>query len=82
MIVKSTVIPGTTDTVVKRCLEEGAGKRSGEAFGLGMNPEFLTEGTAVRDFMHPDRIVLGGIDGRTHELLQRCIGTSMRCRSS
>lgn len=71
VVVKSTVIPGTTDTLVRRCVEFGAGKRGGAEFGLGMNPEFLTEGTAVRDFMHPDRIVLGGIDDRTHELLER-----------
>jgi UDPglucose 6-dehydrogenase len=35
-----------------------------------MNPEFLTEGTAVADFLHPDRLVLGGIDARTHDVLR------------
>jgi UDPglucose 6-dehydrogenase/GDP-mannose 6-dehydrogenase len=62
--VKSTVIPGTTDTVVRAALEEGSGKAAGEDFGLGMNPEFLTEGQAIRDFMQPDRIVLGAADAR------------------
>lgn len=69
VIVKSTVIAGTTDGVVRRALEAGSGKRAGEHFGLGMNPEFLTEGTAVADFTHPDRIVLGGLDTRTQDAL-------------
>jgi UDPglucose 6-dehydrogenase len=65
IVVKSTVVPGTTDEVVKPILEEGSGKRAGVDFGLGMNPEFLTEGIAIQDFMFPDRIVLGGLDART-----------------
>ncbi|HEX7362783.1 MAG TPA: hypothetical protein VF283_20015 [Bryobacteraceae bacterium] len=55
VVVKSTVVPGTTDTVVGGILEQASGKRIGE-FGLCMNPEFLREGTAVADFMEPDRI--------------------------
>ncbi|HYL17611.1 MAG TPA: UDP-glucose/GDP-mannose dehydrogenase family protein [Burkholderiales bacterium] len=69
VIVKSTVIPGTTVGVVRAALERASGKTAGEGFGLGMNPEFLTEGTAVADFSHPDRLVLGGIDARTHAVL-------------
>jgi UDPglucose 6-dehydrogenase/GDP-mannose 6-dehydrogenase len=64
VIVKSTVIPGTTDTIVKEEIEAASGKRVGQ-FGLGMNPEFLREGDAVEDFMAPDRIVLGYEDERT-----------------
>ena len=67
--VKSTVVPGTTDDVVRPILEEASGKRAGTDFGLGMNPEFLTEGVAIQDFMRPDRIVLGGIDDRTIDVL-------------
>jgi UDPglucose 6-dehydrogenase/GDP-mannose 6-dehydrogenase len=70
VIVKSTVIPGTTVGAVRRALESASGKTAGEGFGLGMNPEFLTEGTAVADFSHPDRLVLGGIDARTHAVLR------------
>jgi UDPglucose 6-dehydrogenase/GDP-mannose 6-dehydrogenase len=62
VVVKSTVVPGTTDDVVRPILEEASGKRAGIDFGVGMNPEFLTEGVAVSDFMEPDRIVLGGLD--------------------
>ncbi|MCI0621723.1 MAG: UDP-glucose/GDP-mannose dehydrogenase family protein [Acidobacteria bacterium] len=67
-VVKSTVVPGTTDNVVRPLLEQTSGKRAGRDFGLGMNPEFLTEGQAVEDFMSPDRIVLGAEDARSHEL--------------
>jgi UDPglucose 6-dehydrogenase len=69
VIVKSTVIPGTTVGLVRTALERASGKIAGQGFGLGMNPEFLTEGTAVADFSHPDRLVLGGIDARTHNVL-------------
>ena len=67
--VKSTVVPGTTDTVVREELEKASGKKAGKDFGLGMNPEFLAEGVAVKDFMFPDRIVVGGIDARSTDLL-------------
>lgn len=70
VVVKSTVVPGTTEGLVRRCLEDASGKRAGVDFGLGMNPEFLTEGQAVADFTRPDRLVLGGIDDRTHRVLQ------------
>ena len=65
VVVKSTVVPGTTDDVVLPELERASGMRAGADFGVGMNPEFLTEGVAVSDFMRPDRIVLGGIDARS-----------------
>ncbi len=66
--VKSTVPPGTTDTVVRQMIEENSGRRVGE-FGLCMNPEFLREGSAVDDFMHPDRIVIGQSDERSGNVL-------------
>jgi UDPglucose 6-dehydrogenase/GDP-mannose 6-dehydrogenase len=69
VVVKSTVVPGTTDTVVREVLETASGKSLGD-FGLGMNPEFLREGEAIGDFMEPDRIVLGYEDDRTLERLR------------
>jgi UDPglucose 6-dehydrogenase/GDP-mannose 6-dehydrogenase len=71
VIVKSTVVPGTTDDVVLPLLEQASGRRAGADFGVGMNPEFLTEGVAVEDFMEPDRIVVGGMDERTVDVLER-----------
>lgn len=69
--IKSTVVPGTTDEVVLPILEKRSGKKAGVDFGVAMNPEFLTEGQAVQDFMFPDRIVLGGIDNKSVELLEQ-----------
>jgi len=54
IVVKSTVLPGTTESVVRPILE-----RSGRSFRLAMNPEFLQEGRALNDALAPDRIVLG-----------------------
>lgn len=71
VVVKSTVVPGTTDDVVTPILEEASGKKVGVDFGVSMNPEFLTEGQAVEDFMFPDRIVLGGNDDRSVNTLEQ-----------
>ena len=71
VVVKSTVVPGTTDDVVAAVLAEASGKTIGAEFGVGANPEFLSEGTAVVDFMQPDRIVLGGVDDRSRQTLGR-----------
>jgi UDPglucose 6-dehydrogenase/GDP-mannose 6-dehydrogenase len=70
VVVKSTVVPGTTDQHVLPALEASAGKKAGKDFGVGMNPEFLSEGEAVNDFLFPDRIVLGGIDPRSTDVLE------------
>ena len=87
VIIKSTVVPGTTDTFVRRHLEEASGKTLGE-FGLGMNPEFLREGNAIKDFRYPDRIVLGHEDSVTLDKLEELYSPwsvdklSMSCRSA
>ena len=65
------MVPGTTDGVVLPLLEEASGRAAGRDFGVGMNPEFLTEGQAVADFMEPGPArPRSGIDERTHAALE------------
>ena len=70
IVVKSTVVPSTTDTIVKNIIEKESSKKLGQ-FGIGMNPEFLREGSAIEDFMNPDRIVFGHDDKKTLKLLKK-----------
>jgi len=65
IVVKSTVIPGTTESLIPVL-----GKKVGRDFGLAMNPEFLKEGSALKDFFEPDRIVVGSYDEKTKEILE------------
>ena len=69
VVVKSTVVPETTEKFVLPILEENSGKAAGKDFGVAMNPEFLREGKAIYDFMHPDKIVVGSIDARSGNLV-------------
>jgi UDPglucose 6-dehydrogenase len=70
VVVKSTVVPGTTEKLVKPVLEGCSGKRCGADFGLCMNPEFLREGSAIHDTLNPDRIVIGEYDKQSGDLLE------------
>ena len=66
VVVKSTVVPGTTEETLAPLLRAEAG----EAVAIGMNPEFLREGSAVEDFLNPDKIVLGAEDDRARSDLE------------
>ncbi len=75
VVVKSTVVPGTTQNIVLPLLEKYSQKRAGTDFGVGMTPEFLKEGVAVHDFFHPDRIVLGTQDPKSATQLKQLFKT-------
>ena len=62
IVIKSTVIPGTTQGVILPILQRISGKKVGRDFGLLTNPEFLRETMAIKDTLHPHVIVLGGDD--------------------
>jgi len=59
VVVRSTVLPGTTHSQVIPALESRSGKKYGEGFGVAVNPEFLREGTALKDFRHPPLTLVG-----------------------
>jgi len=70
IIVKSTVLPGTSETLVIPILERESGKKVFVDFGVASNPEFLKEGTAVTDFFHTDRVVIGTNDLKSRSVLE------------
>jgi UDPglucose 6-dehydrogenase len=70
VIIKSTVVPGTTQDLVKPILEKESKKKCGLDFGLCMSPEFLRQGSAFEDTMHTDRIVIGEYDKKSGDTLE------------
>ncbi|HVL36428.1 MAG TPA: nucleotide sugar dehydrogenase [Burkholderiales bacterium] len=69
VVMRSTMLPGTMRDVVIPTLEAHSGKRAGEEFGVCINPEFLREGTAVHDYYHPPKTVIGEVNRASGDLL-------------
>ena len=74
VVVRSTMLPGTMRNVVIPTLEESSGLKAGQDFGLCINPEFLREGTAVHDYFHPPKTVIGEIDEASGNPLVKLYG--------
>ena len=69
VVVRSTMLPGTMRELVIPTLEANSGKRAGTEFGVCTNPEFLREGTAVHDYYHPPKTVIGEFNRASGDLL-------------
>ena len=70
VVVKSTVTPGTTRSIVRPILERTSERKVGASLGLCANPEFLREGSAIYDTLHPDRLLIGAIEERSGNRLK------------
>jgi GDP-mannose 6-dehydrogenase len=71
VVIRSTILPGTMEQIVIPVLEEYSGKKAGSDFGLCNNPEFLREGSAVKDFNDPPKTVIGEVDRESGDLLSK-----------
>ena len=69
VVLRSTVVPGTARDIAIPALEKASGKKAGQDFGFGNNPEFLRESTAIDDYFNPPKIVIGALDDKTAQMM-------------
>jgi GDP-mannose 6-dehydrogenase len=69
VVIRSTILPGTMHKMVIPTLEEFSGKKAGIDFGVCNNPEFLWEGSALKDFRHPPKTVIGELEQASGDIL-------------
>src|SRR6185295_862702 len=71
VVIRSTMLPGTIQNVVVPALEKSSGKQAGSDFGVCINPEFLREGTSLKDFYAPPFTLIGADDAVTAETVRQ-----------
>jgi GDP-mannose 6-dehydrogenase len=74
IVLRSTVLPGTTESVVIPTVEKASGRRAGTDFAVCYNPEFMREGSAVADFLQPPYTVLGAQDSKHLAVVRQLYG--------
>jgi len=74
VVMRSTMLPGTIESVVTPALEVYSGKKAGRDFGVAVNPEFLREGSSLKDFYAPPFTLIGADDEDTGALVRRLYG--------
>lgn len=75
VVVRSTVLPGTVQDRLIPILEEASARKAGVDFGVCMNPEFLREGSAIKDYYNPSFIVIGELDQRSGAVVEQMYRT-------
>ncbi|MBM3255671.1 MAG: UDP-glucose/GDP-mannose dehydrogenase family protein [Candidatus Omnitrophica bacterium] len=70
IVITSTVMPQTTETVARFILERASAKKAGRDFGVAYNPEFIALGSVIRDFLNPDFILIGEMNKRDGDILE------------
>jgi UDPglucose 6-dehydrogenase len=71
VVVRSTVVPGTTKGIIIPALEQYSGKKAHVDFDVAVNPEFLQEGKALHGFFNPDRIIIGEEEQRAGDMVEK-----------
>jgi GDP-mannose 6-dehydrogenase len=74
VVIRSTMLPGSMAKVVRPALESASGHADGGHFYTAMNPEFLREGTAIADYDHPPKVVVGTRHARADQLMRQIYG--------
>ena len=75
VVIRSTLLPGSMQSVVIPTLEESARRKAGQDFGVCINPEFLREGSAIYDYDHPPKTVIGASDERAAAVVRELYST-------
>ena len=70
VVIRSTMLPGSIESVAQPALEKTSRKKAGKGFGVCVNPEFLREGTSVKDFYAPPFTLIGADDEETANIIR------------